>query len=114
MNSVRARVTAAFLVRSPLTSTAFSKSLGSMDRLVAMCQPPHIILHTAGQGSRIRLKTRKTRYFVVVSLHRSLFFVRVSHFQIPARAPLKVSLGRVFFVTASCNDGVPLPLVVLP
>src|SRR5712691_12213490 len=54
MNSVRARVTAAFLVRSPLTSSAFSKSLGSMERLVAMCQPPHMILHTVGQGSSIR------------------------------------------------------------
>ena len=45
MNSSSALVTAAFFVFSPLTSNAFSSNSGSMDRFVAMCQPPHIILH---------------------------------------------------------------------
>src|SRR5436853_2098480 len=59
MNSSKARVTAAFLVRSPLTSTARSMSLGSRDRLVAMCDSLHISLHkacaagnAAGRGRR--------------------------------------------------------------
>ena len=31
----------AFFVRSPLTSSARSISSGSIDKLVAMCEPPH-------------------------------------------------------------------------
>src|SRR5260221_7413951 len=45
MNSWSALVTAAFLVRSPLTSRARSSKFGSIDRFVAMCGPPHIMLH---------------------------------------------------------------------
>src|SRR5262245_59799707 len=48
MNSCRAFVTAAFFVRSPLTSSARSISLGSIDRFVAMCD----YLHTQSHRSR--------------------------------------------------------------
>src|SRR5258708_4887965 len=45
MNSSRALVTAAFFVRSPLTSSARSSKSGSIERFVAMCESPHIWLH---------------------------------------------------------------------
>src|ERR1019366_7429669 len=51
MNSCNALVTAAFFVRSPLTSSARSISSGSMERLVAMCEPPHISLHICSHKS---------------------------------------------------------------
>ena len=47
MNSSSAFVTAAFLVRSPLTARASSKSALSIARLVAMCGR----LHTAAHNS---------------------------------------------------------------
>src|SRR5208282_2616217 len=45
MNSSSARVTAALLVRSPLTSSASSINSGSNARLVAMCHLLHMSLH---------------------------------------------------------------------
>src|SRR5665213_2971212 len=48
MYSSSARVTAAFLVRSPPTLTACSISFGSKDRFVAMCHLLHITLHNDG------------------------------------------------------------------
>src|SRR5271155_822270 len=53
MNSWSALVTAAFLVRSPLTARARSSRSGSIDRFVAMCSPPHIILHIAAGGCHL-------------------------------------------------------------
>src|SRR5271166_588915 len=53
MNSRSALVTAAFLVRSPLTARARSSRSGSIDRFVAMCSPPHIILHIAAGGRHL-------------------------------------------------------------
>src|SRR6266516_1959813 len=55
MNSSSALVTAAFFVFSPLTASARSRSWGSMARLVGMCGPPHINLHTDGKrGGELR------------------------------------------------------------
>ena len=52
MNSFRALVTAAFLVRSPLTAKARSISFGSMDRLIVMCESPHMSLHQSVRPQR--------------------------------------------------------------
>ena len=49
MNSCNAFVTAAFLVRSPLTSRARSIRSGSIERLVAMCEPPHKDSHNQAE-----------------------------------------------------------------
>ena len=46
MNSRSANVTAAFFVRSPLTSSALSRRSGSIERFVAMCCSLHTSLHT--------------------------------------------------------------------
>ncbi len=58
MNSCNAFVTAAFFVRSPLTLRARSISAGSIERFVAMCNSPHINLHTENpscNGARVDL-----------------------------------------------------------
>ena len=47
MNSRSALLTAAFLLRSPLNSKARSSNSGSIDKFVAMCKPPHMILHNS-------------------------------------------------------------------
>jgi hypothetical protein len=52
MNSSSARVTAAFLVRSPLTSTARSIRSGSRERLVAMYYSLQISLHNEQFGGQ--------------------------------------------------------------
>src|SRR5271166_3572188 len=53
MNSLSALVTAAFLVRSPLTARARSSRSGSIDRFVAMCDPLHTWLHISGRACNI-------------------------------------------------------------
>src|SRR6516162_7773142 len=57
MNSWSALVTAAFLVRSPLTARARSSRSGSIDRFVAMCISLHMLLHIAGGAATSLLAT---------------------------------------------------------
>src|SRR5271166_4066374 len=54
MNSSSARVTAAFLVLSPLSFTARSIRSGSRARLVAMCRSSHTSLHMPGSADKGR------------------------------------------------------------
>ena len=49
MNSSSARVTAASLVRSPLTARARSSKSGSIARLVTMCASLHMSMHKTAQ-----------------------------------------------------------------
>jgi hypothetical protein len=53
MYSSKARVAAAFLVRSPPTLTACSMSLGSKERFVAMCYLLHTNLHMRAQAYNV-------------------------------------------------------------
>jgi hypothetical protein len=57
------------LVFSPLTRNAFSSNSGSMNRFVAMCQPPHMSLHkTACIDNYVFLGSRAR--FVGVTNHQ--------------------------------------------